>query len=282
MIFPTETRVMASLLQALNDAKPKESKLPLLLEALVRPGQGDGWGNTNANAVACLALAEVLREPPNEAVRQVRVEQAGGATVLTLDRKHPLPRWLTTRGEAAKLVLASGEPLPVIVETSYLPAVPTPAGSAGFVLQRQGLVMDKEGNVRQRLTVEPQTPLALSVGDVVEEHLELANPEDRAYVAVVAPLAAGLEPLNPALATAPPEAQPKGQNTLVPTFTDFRDDQASFFYDWLPKGTYHLYFRTRAQVSGRFHLPAATVELMYQQGVRGWSAASVVEIAEQP
>lgn len=282
MIFPTETRVMASLLQALNAAKPKESKLPLLLEALVRLGQGDGWGNTNANAAACLALAEVLREPPNEAVRQVRVEQAGGATVLTLDREHPLPRWLTTRGEAAKLLLTFGEPLPVIVETSYLPAVPTPAGSAGFVLQRQWLVMDKEGNVRQRLTVEPQTPLALSVGDVVEEHLELVNPEDRAYVAVVAPLAAGLEPLNPALATAPPEAQPKGQNTLVPTFTDFRDDQASFFYDWLPKGTYHLYFRTRAQVSGRFYLPAATVELMYQQGVRGWSAASVVEIAEKP
>ena len=46
------------------------------------------------------------------------------------------------------------------------------------------------------------------VGDVVEEHVQVVNPQERHYVAVVVPLAAGMEPLNPALETAPPEAKP--------------------------------------------------------------------------
>ena len=40
----------------------------------------------------------------------------------------------------------------------------------------------------------------------------MVNPKDRNYVAVVVPLAAGVEPLNPALATAPPEAEPQGHS----------------------------------------------------------------------
>jgi len=43
------------------------------------------------------------------------------------------------------------------------------------------------------------------------------NPTTRHYVAVVVPLAAGMEPLNPNLATAPPEARPSKSLTLPPT-----------------------------------------------------------------
>ena len=39
--------------------------------------------------------------------------------------------------------------------------------------------------------------LALAVGDVVEDHVQVVNPKDRHYVAIVVPLAAGVEPLNP-------------------------------------------------------------------------------------
>ena len=42
-------------------------------------------------------------------------------------------------------------------------------------------------------------------GDVIEERVQVVNPKERHYVAVVVPLAAGVEVMNPALATAPPD-----------------------------------------------------------------------------
>ncbi len=54
-------------------------------------------------------------------------------------------------------------------------------------------------------------------------------------MAVVAPLAAGMEPLNPALATAPPEAKPAGALSLAPTYVARLDDQIGFYDETLPK-----------------------------------------------
>ena len=64
----------------------------------------------------------------------------------------------------------------------------------------------------------------------------MVNPKDRNYVAVVVPLAAGLELLNPNLATAPPEAKARGAITIAPTYVAFLDDQVAFYYDTLPAG----------------------------------------------
>ncbi len=88
-------------------------------------------------------------------------------------------------------------------------------------------------------------------------------------MAVVIPLAAGMEPLNPALATAPPEAKPSHAPSLEPTYVAFLDDSVEYFYETLPKGTFDFAFRTRATVPGRFIQPAASAEMMYQGSVRG-------------
>jgi len=98
-------------------------------------------------------------------------------------------------------------------------------------------------------------------------------------VAVVVPLAAGMEPLNPKLATASSDATPAGVPTLEPTYTAFLDDRLSFYYDTLPKGTYDFYFRARAATAGRFVQPAAQGEMMYDGSVRGNSAGARVEVA---
>src|SRR5213079_1744533 len=95
------------------------------------------------------------------------------------------------------------------------------------------------------------------------------NPEERHYVAVVVPLAAGMEPLNPKLATSSSDATPAGVLTLEPTYTAFLDDRLSFYYDTLPKGTFDFYFRARA----------AQAEMMYDGSVHGNSAGARVEVA---
>jgi alpha-2-macroglobulin len=111
--------------------------------------------------------------------------------------------------------------------------------------------------------------LDFAIGDVVEQQLEVVNPEDRHQVAIVVPLAAGMEPLNPNLATAPPEAKPSQEPSLAPTYVAILDDAVQYFYDTLPKGTYAFAFRTRATVPGRFIQPAASAQMMYNGATRG-------------
>ena len=130
---------------------------------------------------------------------------------------------------------------------------------------------------KTRLTA-PGTTVRLTVGDVLEDHVEVVSNAARHFVAVSVPLAAGLEPLNPKLATAPPEATPTGTLTAAPSYVAYLDDQVVFYYDQLPKGTYHFYFRTRATVPGQFTQPQARAELMYDEAVHGESVGARIEV----
>ena len=104
-------------------------------------------------------------------------------------------------------------------------------------------------------------------------------PAVRHYVVISVPLAAGMEPLNPALATSGPEARPAGQTDASPSWVAFYDDAVHYTFETLPKGTYNLYFRTRATTRGAFIQPAARAEMIYDRSVVGTSAGAKVEVA---
>jgi len=85
-----------------------------------------------------------------------------------------------------------------------------------------------------------------------------------------------MEPLNPSLATAPPEAAPSREETLAPSHLSHMDHRMAFYYDTLPKGAYHFYFRTRAVTPGRFIQPPPFAEMMYDQSISGNGNGAVV------
>ena len=85
------------------------------------------------------------------------------------------------------------------------------------------------------------------------------------------PFAAGLEPMNPNLATASKAAKPAGTMTRVPAYAQYKDDEVIFYYDTLPKGTYDFYFRLKTSIAGSFVHPPAKAEMMYRETVRGRS-----------
>src|SRR6202043_2787016 len=170
----------------------------------------------------------------------------------------------------------AARPVVVRVDTSYLPAADgsqvAPA-AAGFVVSRELLAVRGENLPPERLPLAaPGTTVHFTAGDVVEEHVQVVNPKDRHFVAVAVPLAAGMEPLNPSLATAPPEPKPRGTLSLRPTYAAYLDDEVTFYYDTLPKGTFDFYFRTRATTEGTFLQPAARAEAM-----NGAAAAAAVQ-----
>jgi uncharacterized protein YfaS (alpha-2-macroglobulin family) len=288
LILPGETRTLGEITRALTRVQPKNPRLPVLVSALVTLGRDDGWGSTNANAAAMLALSEVMEAKPSSGpARSVTVTLDGKDQAASVGGPNPVAVVSGTTLGAGALAVAAGGPSPIVarVDTTYVPDADgsqAAAQSAGFVVSREILRVKKDAPAEKVALSAPGTAHTFAVGDVIEEHVQIVNPKERHYVAVVVPLAAGVEPLNPALATAPPEAKPAGALTLQATYASYEDDRVAYYYNSLPAGTYDFYFRTRATIPGSFIQPPAQAEMMYDGVVRGQSngARLVIERKE--
>lgn len=288
-VLPSETRTLAEMTRAVIKLEPKNPRLPVLVNALVTLGRDDGWGSTNANASAMLALSDLLNPPFEGSVaRTIKVQIDGKIMDINIGPESPVGYWTGTDQDRREVLLAKGpEEPPVVVryESSYIPQADgshAVARSNGFVVTRELLRLGEPEEPPEKLAIpNPGMTYTFSVGQVVEEHVQVVNPQNRNYVAVVVPLAAGMEPLNPGLATAPPEAKPTGQLTQTPSYVAFMDDHVAFYYDWLPAGTYDFYFRTRASTSGSFIQPPAKAEMMYDSAVRGNTPGARIKIEGQ-
>lgn len=276
-------KAMAGVARALYRLEPQTEEPRVLIDELVSLGEGDGWGDTQANAAALLALGEVLNRQEPGAGHQFRLVLEGRQE--RMDTTGLLVTSFTTDGEGpARLVHdgGSGQDLPLAwLSQRYLPRgggdQVTPR-NAGFVLGRELMLYDDEDAPPARLAIESGAILKLPMGAVVEEHVRVINPEDRYFVAIRVPFAAGLDPMNPNLATAPKRARPAGNLTRQPDYALYEDDQVTFYYDQLPRGTYDFFFRLRASIEGSFVHPAARVEMMYRLAVYGRGAGARVDI----
>jgi uncharacterized protein YfaS (alpha-2-macroglobulin family) len=292
LVLPSETRTVAEITRALRRADGGNPKLGGLVDALTTLGTDDGWGSTNANASALLALSEFLKPPFTSSARSLNVQLGATHQTVALGPEHPVASatWTDANaGQAGALSLpaaaGTAPPLTVRLETSYLPAADgahvAPAAN-GLVVSRELLRIHGDAPPEMISIGNGGATQNLAIGDVIEEHVRVVNPKDRHYIAVSVPLAAGMEPLNPELATAPPEARPRGTLSLAPTYAAYLDDSVTFFYDTLPKGTFDFYFRTRGTTAGSFIQPAARAEAMYDASVFGNSAGTRIEVAAAP
>jgi uncharacterized protein YfaS (alpha-2-macroglobulin family) len=204
------------------------------------------------------------------------------AETITLDANAPILRKTSDAASALTISNRGTAAIVALIETRYEPkesgAKAEPV-SEGFALTREIARLRKADAPLEKITAEDGV-VELAMGDVVEETAELVNPQDRTHVAISLPLPAGFEPLNPALATAPAEAQPSFAPTLAPTSVSFGDDRVFYAYDALPKGNYRFAFRAKAQTAGSFTEPPGLVETMYVRGVQARSAGKRVVIAK--
>ncbi len=286
LILPSETRTLAWVTRALTEAEPGADKLPVLKDALINLGDVDGWGTTNANAAAISAITAFLKpsfqQTPEHSLSISRQNETG---TVSLGPGEPLNRFYAKDSGEIRLTLPSedrNETVIIKIETGYLPAGDASEAAAetkGFVVKRESLIFREKDTPPIKLPLnETGNELSYNVGDIVEEHVQLINPQDRYYVAITVPLAAGMEPLNPNLAVSPPEATPRGTLTLKPSYSAFLDDSAAYYYDYLPKGAYDFYFRTKAAFQGQFIQPVACAEMMYDSSVYGSSYGAKIMI----
>lgn len=281
LILPSESRSLATMTRALTQTDGDNPKVQLLVDALVTLGHGDGWGTTNANAEALLALASRLTSPRTGANSSASVHVGQQAQTIQLGGGKRTGFTVTTRPDEIRVTSQHGKRVAAKVQTSYVPSEPgsrVAAVSKGFVVARTLSKIVGGAPPEKHDLVDPGTTLRFAIGDVIEERVEVVNPKDRHYVAIVVPLAAGLEPLNPHLATSGPEAKPSASDTIQPSYASFLDDRVAYYFDQLAKGTYSFHFRTRATTEGRFTQPAAQAEMMYDRSVFGHSPGAEIEV----
>ncbi len=280
-ILPSEAKSLADMTEAAALAAPSDPRGSVLRDGLIRLGAGDGWGSTNANSAAVRALAAVWKRPV--AQTPVTVTQGAATDRLVLSGDQPVARAGLSGPGAVRIENGGVSPVVALADASYLPDEPgylAEATSEGFVVTRATYRVPEGGAPLERIEVANDGAIHLKSGDVVEEIVEVVNPQDRVHVAISLPLAAGLDPLNPNLANAPRAASPSFAPTLEPTWTAFDDDRVFYAYDTLPKGNYRFAFRAKALIAGAFTQPPGEAETMYQAGIYGASAGRRIIIAK--
>lgn len=285
-LLSSEASTIANITKALYHYDAQAMEVPLLTKALLRLGKGDGWGDTRTNAAALLTLAELLNTE-NEAlpVSSFDVSIAGTKQTLRTSEKAVVTMATPSTQKGSVSLVSADENAESLVwfQTSYLPETGGDQATAiqnGFSITRKLKLLGAEAKATPKSAQpQPGKSIAIDLGSVVEEQLSVVNPTDRAYVAISIPFAAGLEPLNPNLATAPSYATPSSQLTLPPTYVQLEDGVVHYFYDQLPKGRYNFYIRLQAITAGSFTQPPASAEMMYQQATRGNTAGCRIVIA---
>jgi alpha-2-macroglobulin len=157
----------------------------------------------------------------------------------------------------------------------------------GFVVQRTYEAVDDPDDVRRG----PDGTWHIKAGAEVRVRLTMVADSRRTEVALIDPLPAGLEPLNPALVSTPtpnPEQPVDDGPGIRPGFDsgwwwgnwfghqNLRDDRAEAFASVVWAGSYDYTYVARATTPGEFVVPPTRAEEMYSPETFGRSAADKV------
>jgi uncharacterized protein YfaS (alpha-2-macroglobulin family) len=276
-----DAAALASFVSAVSSPQNKNyRRMPLLVDELVNMGSADGWGSTYANSKSLLALREFIDNGEPSSNNTFNFNDGDKQQQLTMNGA--LSKYWSN-GKAGSVARAGQPQRPFWVKLSRR-YMPQSLGSSaepeqrGFVVKRE-LIKINKGAAPEKFAIDKGgNAVTFTTGDIVEEHVQVVNPEPRLFAAVSVPLAAGFEPLNPKLENAPSDARPTNRSTNEGDYSAFFDDRVVYFFERMEQGTYDFYFRTQAITEGEFTQPPAKAEMMYQMSVYGASAGSKVVV----
>ena len=154
----------------------------------------------------------------------------------------------------------------------------------GFVVERVYEAVDDPDDVRHN----DDGSWDIAAGATVRVRLTMVADARRTHVALIDPLPAGLEAVNPALATS--LTVPPDDPSVSPSgwwyrqwfeHQNLRDDRAEAFTSHLPGGTYEYTYVARATTPGEFVVPPARAEEIFAPEVFGRSAGATVVVTDR-
>ncbi len=296
MILHSDRRTDGIVLDALIAKRPDSDLIPKVVTGLLGGRTAGRWNNIQENSFILLALKRYFdtyenQDPAFVARVWLGDRYAGDHTFegRSTDRvRMSIPTSeLVTAGNANIAISKEGVGrLYYRLGLRYSPVSLTlDPLDRGFVVERTYEGVDDPADVTQ----DADGTWHIKAGAKVRVRLTMIAESQRTHVALIDPLPAGFETLNPALATTPnvPEdpavAQPTGGDWWwYGTWFDhqnLKDDRTEAFAAYLPGGTYDYSYVARATTPGTFITPPTRAEEIYAPETfgRGSTAKVVVE-----
>jgi uncharacterized protein YfaS (alpha-2-macroglobulin family) len=310
LLLASDRRADAVNLEALIADQPDSDLIPKLVAGLLGHRTAGRWATTQENAFVLLALGRYFdtyeSTPPDFTARLWLGEDFAGELAFhgrSTDRQHLLvPMAALAAGADGRhdLLLAKDGPgrLYYRLGLRYAPAgVSLDPLDRGFEVSRTYAALDDPVDVRR----DDDGTWHIRAGARVRVSLIMTARARRYHVALVDPLPAGLEPLDPSLATTARDAAPDGSEVGViggpglggpgreaghwwwwsqPWFDheNLRDDRAEAFAALLWEGSYRYRYTARATTPGTFTAGPPKAEEMYSPEVFGRGATDRVVI----
>jgi len=281
----TDTRSTALALQALVEIQPNNPLIPNVVRWLMVARQGSAWETSQETAWSVMALSEWMQHTSelqpsysfNAALngQQFVADTSETAASVETPVTNSVPVAQLQNG-VNKLAITrtsgSGQLYYTAHLTAYLPADQVKALSQGITVTRKYSLAADATNA---------AITQAHVGDDVRVTLTIVAPSDLHYVTLTDPIPAGMEAIDPGLATSGsvgtiPELLPQdpfssGWGWWWFGDTQFLDQQTVLTAAYLPAGTYEYTYVLRTGLAGTYHVIPATIQEQYFPEVYGRS-----------
>ena len=295
LLLNSDRRADGVILEALIGDQPQSDLIPKIVRGLLAHRTRGRWTSTQENVFILLALDRYFvtyeKATPDFVARAWLGERfAGGQEFKGRTTEHhqinvPM-RFLAESNKAQNLTLSKNGAgrLYYRVGMQYAPAsLKLESADDGFTVERVYEAVDDPMDVRR----DGDGAWHIKAGARVRVRLTMAAPARRYHVALVDPLPAGFEALNPALAITgrlPRDQQDEpptsARHWIRPWFNhqNLRDERAEAFTTLLWEGVYTYSYVARATTPGTFIVPPPKAEEMYHPETFGRGATDRVMI----
>ncbi len=285
------------MLDALIGDSPDHDLIPKLVNGLLAHRVKGRWGNTQENVFVLLALDRYFNtfeaETPDFVARiwlgdtYAAGHEFRGRSTERHETVIPMAYLVDESlggGVTQDLILSKDGPgrLYYRLGLRYAPTdLQLDPLDMGFVVQRTYEAVDDPEDVVR----EADGTWTIKAGARVRVRLTMVADNRRYHVALVDPLPAGLEIVNPALAVSGSTPQDPGSSDSRYGWwwwwtwyehQNLRDERAEAFTSLLWDGVYEYSYVARATTPGTFVVPPAKAEEMYSPEVFGRSSSDVV------
>jgi uncharacterized protein YfaS (alpha-2-macroglobulin family) len=295
LLLASDRRVDAVMLESLIQEQPKLDLIPKIVTGLLAHRKAGKWLNTQENTFALLALDryfQTYEKTTPDFVARVWLgnDYAGdhafrGRTTDTHAIRIAMKDVATHDKSALTIQKDGAGRLYYRIGMTYAPAsLKLEASDHGFVVERRYEAIDDAKDVSRA----PDGVWHIKAGARVRIRLTMVNEHRRYHVALVDPLPAGLETMNPALAvTGPIPQDPSAQRErgaywwwYGPWYEhqNLRDERVEAFASLLWEGVHKYDYVARATTPGSFVVPPPKAEEMYMPETFGRGASDRVVI----
>ncbi len=304
VLLNSNRRADAVVLEALIADQPGNDLIPKIVRGLLADRTKGRWSSTQENVFVLLALDRYFntyeKVTPDFVARvwlgnAYAGEQSFKGRSVDRQRVNVPMNYLADTGGVRNLVISKeGEGrLYYRLAMNYAPSnLNVDSADYGFAVERAYEAVDDPEDVRR----DADGVWHIKSGARVRVRMTMAVPSRRYHVALVDPLPAGLETLNPELAVSEPVPEDKKQEPITGYFSNasgftwwlwrpiwfdhqnLRDERSEAFATLLSGGVYNYSYVARATTPGTFIVPPAKAEEMYHPETFGRSKSDRVRV----